>query len=156
MFLSLLLFYAPYMAFAVSLTDAEVKQIAHEIVNMKQELAALQTNFQLLKSTLKAQRSELVQVEQQLKETAQRLSEAEAELTRALQGLEELERALLQSKNASAQARSELSGLQQAYNTLSALYRKQQKEKIVWMTATVSLALVVTGFTIAEIVRSRR
>lgn len=153
MLLSVSLLCAPYMGFALCLTDAEQEALAQEIANMRRELSALQMTFQLLRDSLKAQRRELAQAEQRLMETAKRLAEAEAELTKASHALEASEQDLLQLKSALTQARSELSGLQQAFNTLSASYKKQQKEKTVWMTATVTLALVVTGLTIVHITR---
>ena len=60
MLLSLSLLCAPYMGFALCLTDAETEQIAREIASMKRELSALQMNFQVLKGTLKMQEGELI------------------------------------------------------------------------------------------------
>lgn len=125
--------------FSLELTDEETEEILREAELIRGELNALKINLTMLEKVSSGQKERLVKLEEKLK--------------KALQSLEMSEADLIQSKKELELVKMELQTLKEDIIELNKLYLKQKREKIIWMTAAISLGLAFTGFIIYKEVR---
>lgn len=120
--------------FSLQLTEEETQAILNEAELIRGELNALKITLTMLETVSSEQR--------------ERLAMLEARLQKALQSLEKSEADLIQSKAELEIVKIELKILKDEITELNKLYAKQKKEKIIWMTAAISIALVFSGYMI--------